>query len=62
MESSSHAIVQRRIAGLHYTGAVFTNISHDHLDFHKTFENYIKAKKKLFDDLACKTAFASEQF
>ena len=61
MEASSHAIVQRRIAGLHFAGAVFTNISHDHLDFHKTFENYIKAKKKLFDDLP-KTAFALSNF
>ncbi|MFN3315848.1 MAG: UDP-N-acetylmuramoyl-L-alanyl-D-glutamate--2,6-diaminopimelate ligase [Raineya sp.] len=61
MEVSSHAVVQRRIAGLHFTGAVFTNITHDHLDFHKTFENYIKAKKKLFDDLP-KTAFALSNF
>ncbi|MDW8295527.1 MAG: UDP-N-acetylmuramoyl-L-alanyl-D-glutamate--2,6-diaminopimelate ligase [Raineya sp.] len=61
MEASSHAIVQRRIAGLHFTGAVFTNISHDHLDFHKTFENYIKAKKKLFDDLPA-SAFALSNF
>lgn len=51
MESSSHAIHQRRIAGIRYAGAVFTNISHDHLDYHKTFDNYIKAKKQLFDDL-----------
>jgi UDP-N-acetylmuramoyl-L-alanyl-D-glutamate--2,6-diaminopimelate ligase len=51
MEASSHAIVQERIAGIEFTGAVFTNITHDHLDFHKTFDNYIKAKKKLFDDL-----------
>ena len=51
MESSSHAIDQRRIAGIRYAGAVFTNISHDHLDYHKTFENYINAKKRLFDDL-----------
>ena len=57
MEASSHAIVQRRIAGLHFAGAVFTNITHDHLDFHQTFDNYIKAKKRLFDDLP-KTAFA----
>jgi UDP-N-acetylmuramoyl-L-alanyl-D-glutamate--2,6-diaminopimelate ligase len=57
MEASSHAIVQQRIAGLHFTGAVFTNISHDHLDFHKTFENYIRAKKLLFDRLP-DTAFA----
>jgi UDP-N-acetylmuramoyl-L-alanyl-D-glutamate--2,6-diaminopimelate ligase len=57
MEASSHAIVQERIAGLKLTGAVFTNISHDHLDYHKTFEEYIKAKKKLFDDLP-KDAFA----
>jgi UDP-N-acetylmuramoyl-L-alanyl-D-glutamate--2,6-diaminopimelate ligase len=61
MEASSHAIVQRRIAGLHFAGAVFTNITHDHLDFHKTFDNYIKAKKKLFDDLP-KTAFALSNF
>ncbi len=52
MESSSHAIDQRRIAGIQYAGAVFSNITHDHLDYHKTFENYINAKKKLFDDLA----------
>lgn len=52
MESSSHAIVQRRIAGLDYNGAVFTNISHDHLDYHKTFDEYIRAKKLLFDGLA----------
>ncbi|MCS6821384.1 MAG: UDP-N-acetylmuramoyl-L-alanyl-D-glutamate--2,6-diaminopimelate ligase [Microscillaceae bacterium] len=51
MECSSHAIVQERIAGVRLTGAVFTNISHDHLDFHGTFDNYIKAKKKLFDEL-----------
>ena len=57
MEASSHAIVQERIAGLKLVGAVFTNISHDHLDYHGTFDEYIKAKKKLFDDLP-KDAFA----
>ncbi len=57
MEASSHAIVQERIAGLYFVGAVFTNITHDHLDFHLTFDNYIKAKKKLFDELPS-SAFA----
>ncbi len=51
MEVSSHAIDQDRIAGLHFTGAAFTNISHDHLDYHKTFQEYIYAKKKFFDHL-----------
>jgi len=49
MEVSSHAIDQDRIAGLTYAGAIFTNLTHDHLDYHKTFENYLKAKKKYFD-------------
>lgn len=57
MEVSSHAVDQNRIGGLEYTGAVFTNISHDHLDYHKTFKNYIKTKKKFFDKLS-KSAFA----
>lgn len=57
MEVSSHAVVQRRIAGVSFTGAVFTNITHDHLDFHKTFDEYIKAKKRFFDDLPS-SAFA----
>lgn len=57
MEASSHAIVQERIAGLKLAGAVFTNITHDHLDYHGTFDAYIKAKKKLFDELP-KEAFA----
>ena len=51
MEVSSHAIDQHRIAGLEFVGAVFSNITHDHLDYHKTFAEYIKAKKKFFDDL-----------
>ncbi|MDJ1504172.1 UDP-N-acetylmuramoyl-L-alanyl-D-glutamate--2,6-diaminopimelate ligase [Xanthocytophaga agilis] len=57
MEASSHAIVQERTAGVKFTGAIFTNITHDHLDFHQTFDNYIKAKKKLFDELPS-SAFA----
>ncbi len=52
MEASSHAIEQDRIAGLQIDVAVFTNITHDHLDYHKTFDGYIKAKKKLFDNLS----------
>ncbi len=51
MEVSSHAIHQNRIAGLDFTGAVFTNITHDHLDYHKTFDEYLKAKKFFFDCL-----------
>jgi UDP-N-acetylmuramoyl-L-alanyl-D-glutamate--2,6-diaminopimelate ligase len=51
MEASSHAIDQNRIKGLHFAGTVFTNITHDHLDYHVTFSNYINAKKKLFDDV-----------
>lgn len=57
MEVSSHAIHQNRVSGLNFTGAVFMNITHDHLDYHKTFDHYINSKKKLFDDLP-KSAFA----
>jgi UDP-N-acetylmuramoyl-L-alanyl-D-glutamate--2,6-diaminopimelate ligase len=57
MEVSSHAAEQNRIAGLEFMGGVFTNMSHDHLDYHKTFDAYIKAKKKFFDNLG-KNAFA----
>ncbi len=57
MEVSSHAVDQRRIAGLHFSGGVFTNMSHDHLDYHGTFAAYITAKKQFFDQLP-DTAFA----
>jgi len=57
MEVSSHAIAQHRIEGLQFAGGVFTNLTHDHLDYHKTFENYLKAKKAFFDGLG-KGAFA----
>ena len=57
MECSSHAIAQKRIGGLTFTGGIFTNLTRDHLDYHKTFENYRNAKKAFFDSLP-KTAFA----
>lgn len=57
MEVSSHAVVQHRIAGLNFSGGVFSNITHDHLDFHQTFDNYLKAKKAFFDHLP-KSSFA----
>ena len=56
MEVSSHAIAQKRINGLKFRGGIFTNLTRDHLDYHKTVENYLKAKKKFFDDMP-KSAF-----
>ena len=57
MECSSHAIFQDRIAGLIFAGAIFSNITHDHLDYHKTFDEYIRVKKSWFDNLSS-SAFA----
>jgi len=57
MEVSSHAIDQDRIAGINFKGGIFTNLTHDHLDYHKTFPEYLKAKKKFFDNLP-QSAFA----
>lgn len=57
MEVSSHAVAQHRIEGLVFSGGIFTNLTHDHLDYHKTFDNYLKAKKTFFDTLP-KSAFA----
>lgn len=57
MEVSSHSIAQKRISGLKFAGGIFTNLTRDHLDYHKTVENYLKAKKAFFDGLP-KTAFA----
>lgn len=57
MEVSSHAIDQKRVEGIRFVGAIFTNLSHDHLDYHKDFKSYLTAKKQLFDNLD-KDAFA----
>lgn len=57
MEVSSHAVDQRRIAGLDFDGGIFTNLTRDHMDYHLTFDNYLKAKKRFFDELPAK-AFA----
>jgi UDP-N-acetylmuramoyl-L-alanyl-D-glutamate--2,6-diaminopimelate ligase len=51
MEVSSHSLVQNRVTGLNFRGGVFTNLTHDHLDYHKTFDAYLRAKKSFFDNL-----------
>ena len=57
MEVSSHALAQERVGGLEFTGGIFTNLTRDHMDFHKNMENYLKAKKSFFDNLP-RNAFA----
>lgn len=57
MEVSSHAAHQNRVAGIDFSGAIFTNLTHDHLDYHQTFDNYLQSKKKFFDELPS-SAFA----
>jgi len=57
MEVSSHSVAQKRIGGLHFAGGIFTNLTRDHLDYHKTVDNYLKAKKTFFDNLP-KSSFA----
>lgn len=57
MEVSSHAIVQQRVSGLHFSGGVFTNLTHDHLDYHGDFKSYLRVKKEFFDNLPA-SAFA----
>ncbi|MDL2212658.1 UDP-N-acetylmuramoyl-L-alanyl-D-glutamate--2,6-diaminopimelate ligase [Bacteroides sp. OttesenSCG-928-N06] len=57
MEVSSHAIAQKRISGLRFAGGIFTNLTRDHIDYHGNMENYLKAKKKFFDDMP-KSAFS----
>ena len=57
MEVSSHAIHQKRISGLTFAGGIFTNLTQDHLDYHKTMAEYLKAKKTFFDNMS-ETTFA----
>ncbi len=54
MEVSSHAIDQERIEGLEFNGGIFTNLTRDHLDYHKDFREYLNVKKRFFDQLACR--------
>ena len=62
MEVSSHALEQDRVAGINFDSAVFTNLTQDHLDYHKTMENYLESKKKLFRQSGCAIVNLDDQW